>query len=200
VTRIACEEKGIDYELAPVMPHGPEVLGIHPLGKIPAMRHGDVLLGESRAICLYIDQAFAGPSLIPENVAAAARVEQWISIVMTHIDPLLIRRYAALYYFPKTPDGRPDRELIHAAIPEMRIQISMLERAVANGFLAGDCFSLADAYLVPVLFYMNLLPESRAMLVDSPRLLAYLERHLQRRSVAATTAPPFPGRELRIAS
>jgi hypothetical protein len=31
------------------MPHTPEIDAIHPVGKIPAMRHGDVVLAEPRA-------------------------------------------------------------------------------------------------------------------------------------------------------
>src|SRR6185312_11665841 len=51
VSRLACHEKGVTYTLVPVMPHTPEVDAVHPLGKIPALRHGNVTLAESRAIC-----------------------------------------------------------------------------------------------------------------------------------------------------
>ena len=93
VARIACIEKGVPYSLLPVMPHTPEVDEIHPFGKIPAMRHGDVTLCESRAITCYIDHAFAGPPLAPTDPVGAAQTEQWISLVNTHIDPLLVRQY-----------------------------------------------------------------------------------------------------------
>ncbi len=46
VARMACEEKGVSYELKPLQPHSPEVLAIHPFGKIPALRHGDFELCE----------------------------------------------------------------------------------------------------------------------------------------------------------
>jgi len=46
--RIACAEKGVPYKLIEARPHSPEVDAIHPLGKIPAMRHGEVTLAESR--------------------------------------------------------------------------------------------------------------------------------------------------------
>jgi glutathione S-transferase len=55
VVRMACEEKGVPYDLVPARPHSPEVDAIHPLGKIPAMRHGDIALCESKAIASYID-------------------------------------------------------------------------------------------------------------------------------------------------
>src|SRR5579863_930612 len=78
VVRMVCEEKGIDYELKPVPPHSPEVLAIHPFGKVPVMRHGDLVLCESKAIATYLARAFPGPQLIPAEPRLAAVTEQWI--------------------------------------------------------------------------------------------------------------------------
>jgi glutathione S-transferase len=197
VTRIVATEKGIPYELVSAMPHTALVGACHPLGKIPAMRHGEVTLGESRAICLYIDRAFAGPSLVPADVPHAAKVEQWVSIVCTHVDLLLVRQYVGAYFFPGTPDGSPDRNRIDPIMDSIRAQIAFLDDAVrTTGHLAGTTFTLADAYLVPILFYLRDLPESGAMLQQSRHLLAYLDRHLQRPSVKATIPPPMSSLEL----
>src|SRR5437660_539385 len=54
--------------------------------QIPVMRHGDVTLSESRAICFYIDQTFEGPPLAPRNPVKGGRTEEWISHVNTTID------------------------------------------------------------------------------------------------------------------
>src|SRR5580692_3641342 len=84
--RIACEEKGVAYKLSAIRPHTPDVDAIHPFGKIPVMRHGDVVLCETKAICSYVDLAFEGPPLIPRDPVGAARTEQWISLINTGID------------------------------------------------------------------------------------------------------------------
>jgi glutathione S-transferase len=64
VVRIACHEKGVPYTLLPVMPHTPEIEAIHPLGKIPALRHGDVVLAESRgSAVISITHSTGCPSL-----------------------------------------------------------------------------------------------------------------------------------------
>src|ERR1700691_276630 len=137
--RIACAEKGVAYSLVSVMPHTPEIKAVHPLGKIPALRHGDVTLCESRAICTYIDRAFDGPPLLPADPAAAARIEQWISIVGGAVDQLFLRQYFAAYLFPGTPDGSPNRAVIDAVLPKMEPMFAMLDRAVAaTGHLAGS--------------------------------------------------------------
>src|SRR5437763_538326 len=58
VVRMVCEEKGIAYELTPVPPHSETINAIHPFGKMPTMRHGDVELCESKAIATYLDRMF----------------------------------------------------------------------------------------------------------------------------------------------
>ena len=192
--RMALTEKGVPYTLTDVMPHTPEVVAIHPFGKIPAMRHGDVTLAESRAICGYIDRAFDGPALISADAAKAAETEQWVSIVNTTIDPLWMRQYLAAYIFPGTPDGAPNRPVIEAALPKMEKQFPVMDRAVANSYLAGDTFTLADMYFTPILYYMRRGPESAAMLEANANLKAYLERNLARPCVQATMPPPLPGK------
>jgi glutathione S-transferase len=195
VTRIACNEKGVPYTLIPERPHSPEVDAIHPFGKIPAMRHGDLTLCESRAICFYIDHAFVGPPLAPRDPVAGAQAEQWISLVNTTIDPLLVRQYLTSYFFPGTADGRPNRAIIDSLLPKMEAHFAVLDRGVAKtGHLVGDAFTLADINLLPILFYVDKLPESRAMLRRSANLDAYYRRHMARASVKETTPPPFPGR------
>jgi glutathione S-transferase len=194
VCRMACAEKGVSYKLTSTMPHTPEVDAIHPLGKIPVMRHGDVTLAESRAICCYIDRAFAGPALLPADIAGAARVEQWISLVNTAIDPVWVRQYLAAYFFPGTQDGSPNRSVIEAALPKMQLQMATMDRAVAQtGHLVGSSFTLADMNFLPILHYMNRMPESGAMLAANRNLKNYLDRHAARPSMLSTTPSSAPG-------
>jgi glutathione S-transferase len=131
--------------------------------------------------------------LAPRDPVAGAQVEQWISLVNTTIDPLLVRQYLAAY--PRTPDGRPNRATIDAVLPKMEEHFAVLDRAVAGtGHLVGDSFTLADMNLLPILFFTDKAPESRALLGGSNNLRAYYDRHQTRPSVKDTIPPPFPGR------
>lgn len=190
-TRIVCVEKGAPYVHVQLRPHTPEVQRISPFGLIPVMRHGDVQVFEARAICTYIDRVFPGPSLIPSEPVKAALTEQWVSAVTTSVDRLLMRQYVLKHATPGTPDGKPDRAAIDAALSLMPTQFSMLDRTVGTtGYLVGDAFTLADAYLLPILFFMTKLPESAEMLTNLTSLRSYFERHFNRASIRDTAPPP----------
>ena len=193
VCRILLEEKGVPYTHVAVMPHTPDVDAIHPLGKVPVMRHGDVTLCESKAICHYIERVFHGPTLTPDDTVEVAQMEQWISIVNTAIDPLWVRTYFREYVFPTGPNGTANREAIATALPRMKPQFDMLNCAVAGGHLVGSRFTLADAFLIPILYYMSKSPEASDLLADATHLDAYLRRHMDRPSVKATVPPHRPG-------
>jgi glutathione S-transferase len=193
--RIACEEKGVPYTLNPARPHSPDVNAISPFGKIPVMRHGDLALCETKAICSYIDLAFDGPPLLPRDPVGVARAEQWISMVNTGFDLMLVRQYLIAYFFSGLPDGAPDRARIEAALPKMHEQFALLDRELGTRqYLAGDSFTLADAFLLPIMHYMEKMPESGDLLKASPNVAAWYERMKARPSVKETEPPPMPGR------
>jgi len=188
--RMVCEEKGVPYEYKPERPHTPDVDAIHPFGKIPVMRHGDVTLCESKAIASYIDCVFDGPKVIPEDPRLGAQVEQWVSLGNVEFDKLMIRQYVVGYVFPKEP-GKPDMAAIGEVAEKMKKQVAVLDRAVAGtGHLVGDSLTLADINILPMLFYVNRFEEGKAMLGAAKNLSAYMERHFARDSFKKTAPPP----------
>jgi glutathione S-transferase len=190
VVRMVCEEKGVPYQHKAERPHTPDVDAIHPFGKIPVMRHGDLELCESKAIATYIDRVFDGPKVIPEDPKAAAKVEQWVSLGNVEFDKLMIRQYVVGYAFPKEP-GKPDMAAIGAAAEKMKPQVAVLDRAVADtGYLAGDGFTLADINILPMLFYVNRFEEGKAILGGAKNLSAYMERNFARPSFLKSAPPP----------
>jgi len=189
VVRMVCAEKGVPYELNPARPHSPDVDALHPFGKIPVMRHGDVTLCESKAIATYIDRVFDGPKVIPDDPKLAAQVEQWVSLGNVEFDKVMVRQYVVGYAFPKEP-GKPDMAAIGAAAEKMKPQIAVLDKAVASGHLVGDGLTLADINILPMLFYVNRFEEGKAMLGAAKNLSAYMERHFARPSFLASRPPP----------
>src|SRR4030081_950650 len=159
VVCMVCEEKAIEYVLTEKPLRAPEILAIHPFGKMPVLRHGDVELFESKAIATYLDRSFPGPHVFPSDPRLAALTEQWVSLVNTTMDRTLIRTYIVAYIAPKTSDGKPDREAIEAVMPAVREQLGILDRAVAGtGYLVADQFTFADINLLPILHRVGQFP------------------------------------------
>ena len=186
--RIVCEEKSIEYDYLPEPPRSPLVAAIHPLGKIPVLRHGDFTLAESWPIVAYLERLFPEPPMVQaETAALSAEIGQWVSIVATSVDPILVRKYAFAYFFPKTPDGSVDRAVADEALPRMEALIAMPDaRVAATGFLAADRFTFADALLLSTLVPVRQLPEGGRAIEAAPNLRRYLERHSTRASVVTT--------------
>ncbi len=65
--RIALHEKGLRYEMAPVVP------GMHPQGKMPVLVDGDVSVPDSSVICAYLERRHPSPALYPGDPADLAR-------------------------------------------------------------------------------------------------------------------------------
>jgi glutathione S-transferase len=190
VIRMVCEEKGIDHAFTEVLLGAPELAAIHPFGKMPILRHGDVELFESKAIATYLDRLFPEPFVLPSDPRLLALTEQWVSLVNTLIDRTIIRTYLFAYIAPGTPDGTPNRAVIDAVIPAMREQVAVLDKAVAaTGHLVGDRFTLADINLMPLLHRLKIPPEGAAALAAAPHLAAYYDRHASRPSFMLTEPP-----------
>jgi glutathione S-transferase len=195
VVRMVCEEKGIEYRLTERPLGAPEITAIHPFGKMPVLRHGDVELFESKAIATYLDRVFPGPHLFPSDPYLAALTEQWVSLVNTVMDATLIRTYLYAYIAPKTLDGKPDRQAIEAVMPAMRKQLGVLDMRVANtGYLVGNQFTFADVNLLPILDRVRLAPEGAEVLASNIHLAAYFEAHAARPSFLRTIPPAGPPR------
>ncbi len=191
--RLACAEKGVPHRLTPAMAHTPEVDAVHPIGRVPCLRHGAATLFESRAILAYIDRVLDGPRLTPADPRAAAALEQWVSLVVTTLEPLAIRKYLFGYMFPQTADKSPDRAQIDAAWPDLERLLGVIADAIDAGHIGAGSFSLVDAYLIPILFYLHNTPEAGRLIAESPALSAYLARAMALQSVRDTLPPPPPG-------
>lgn len=193
VVCLVCEEKGIDYALLETPLRAPALFAIHPLGKMPVLRHGDLTLFESKAIATYLDSAFPGPRLIPADPRRAALVEQWVSFVNTAVDRTVIRTYLYAYIAPKTADGSPDRAAIEAVLPELRQQVAVLDKAVAaTGHLVDAELTFADLNLLPLLHRLGQAPEGAETLAEARHLAAYYARHAARPSFQRTMPPAAP--------
>jgi glutathione S-transferase len=190
-----CEEKGIEYTLTETRLAAPELFAVHPLGKMPVLRHGDVSLFESKAIATYLDRVFEGPEMFPPEPVAAALTEQWVSFVNTVVDRTFIRTYLYAYISARLGNHEPDRNAINSVLPELHRQISVLDAAVERtGFLVGGRLTYADINLMPILHRLSQAPEGNVALGGAVHLSKYYEQHAKRVSFQRTSPPEGPPR------
>jgi glutathione S-transferase len=188
--RMGLAEKGVAFSLQRCGPHTPELLAVNPFGRIPALRDGEFGMFETSAILRYIDECFDGPSLLPGSIADRARCEQWVSATNAYLYDTMVRRYVLQYVFPRGENGQPDAGVIAAAVKEMPAQLAALDRACAGSdFIAGATVSLADLFIAPILAYVELMPEGKALLAAAPHLMRTQARVRERASFTATQPP-----------
>ena len=184
------EERHISYQLAALGVGGSkseEHLGRHPFGRVPVLEHGDFRLYETQAILRYANQLGSGPSLVPTEARAAARVNQVVGIVDWYVFPSATVGIAAERLFAPMFWGRPtDEANIAKALPTARTCIRELQRLKGSAeFVAGDCLSIADLMLAPQLEFLRATPEGTELLKGTS-LESWLTRMSLRASMQAT--------------
>lgn len=184
-TRIVAHARGVTLQHVPSEPHADDVLTINPLGKIPSLAHGPVRLSESIAIATYLDDLAPGPRLVPNDPIDKAMMMRWLSLVLAEYDLVLIRRLVFAYLFA-SPEG-VDRAAVEATLPRAEQLLDLLEASVPeSGYVAGGRFTLADAFLAPILHYTAATPEGQSLIEARPALGEYLARCSKHQSVQAT--------------
>lgn len=176
------DEKGVSHELDLIELGSPEHLALHPFGKMPAMRHGDLTLYETAAIAHYLDRAFDGPPLQPADATGQAQVIRWISMVNAYVFPVMNRFMKERLVRPAW-GVEPDAAFIASAREPLLLQMRLIDEGVREGgFLVGDRLTLADCFLFPHLLFFTRTPEGAALIRRAPAARDWLARLTERPS------------------
>ena len=163
----------------------PEFLALNPAGKLPVLVDGDLLLTESAAIQLYLAEKCPNKGLIPSALADRAQMYRWIFFLVTEIEPPLWR--IALHTRIYAENERLPQE-VALATRDCKRMIGVLEKHMqGRAFLAGDRTTVADFNAAYTLDWANV----AGMLVDAPRLRAYLKTMYARPKAPLTIAEGF---------
>uniref|UniRef100_A0A672H605 Glutathione S-transferase A-like n=1 Tax=Salarias fasciatus TaxID=181472 RepID=A0A672H605_SALFA len=127
-----------------------EVLALNPRGQFPTFKHGDIIVNESFAACLYLESQFKsqGTRLIPENPKEQALMYQRMFEGLTFYDKL---DWVIYYKWLVPEDERHDSALKRhkeALTTELKLWEGYLQNVAESSYLAGD-FSLADVVVFP---------------------------------------------------
>lgn len=145
----------------------PEYLAMNPLGEVPVLRDGEVVLADSTAILVYLALKYdSSGQWLPREPVAAAKVQQWLSHASGKIayGPAAARMVKVF--------GAP---LDH----ERATQIAARILGVLDGelkerrFALGDHPSIAD---IAAFSYIEHAPEGSVSLLPYPNVRAWLKR------------------------
>jgi len=180
IVRLVLTHKDVPYafhDLEEVMGK-PEHLALHPFDRVPILRHGDFTIYETSAIASYVDEAFSGPRLTPQDVRARGRMNQWISAVNSYYYPYMIYHVThERIVFPELGIA-PDEKVVEHALPKVELGLGALERELSRGndYLLGSDLTLADFFLLPSTFAFSLTDEGRKLYPKFPAFCRWRER------------------------
>jgi glutathione S-transferase len=176
------DEKGVSYDLSPLVYGSPEHLKLHPFGKMPVLQHGTHFLYETVAIAHYIDRAFDGPPLQPASVDQQAHVLRWVSIVNAYVFPIM-NKFTKERLVRPAFGFEPDKAFIASAEQPLKLQIRLIDEAAsASLFLVGNKPTIADSFLFPNLLFFERTPEGESLLAKASGATAWLARLCERPS------------------
>jgi glutathione S-transferase len=138
---IAARFKGIDLALeAPDGgPRGAALLALSPIGKIPVLVDGPLVLPESDVILAYLEDRFPNPTLFPGDAAQRANIRLLSRLMDT---------YSAPSFGPFVENNDP--AAIATAMGRIDQALGFIDHFRIDGeFASGPAFSAADCALIP---------------------------------------------------
>ena len=174
MVRWMLEECGADYDTVAVRfgadMKAPAYRAINPMGKVPALTHGDTVLTETVAIITWLAERYPEKAFIPA-AGSDARGEyyRWLCFAL-HLEYAAIDRKRAIENSEeqRTAIGYGDFDTAFAVLQE---------RLRGREYLIGDRFSALDLYYSGLLQWF--IQRAQVLPADSV-YLDYMNRHLAR--------------------
>ncbi len=175
------EEIGAPYELALVdMKAGrqrePEYLAINPMGKVPAIRHGDALVTEQVAIFIYLADLFPESGLAPAiGDPLRGPYLRWLAFYGSSFEPAVIDRAMK----------RDPAPLAMCPYGDYDTMLATLVGQLSKGpYILGETFSAADVLWGTSLGWTT----SFKLVPELPEITGYIARIGARPAIARARA------------
>jgi glutathione S-transferase len=142
IVRWMLEESGISYETQ-LLDYGttmkaPEYLAVNPMGKVPAITHGDQVVTECAAICAYLAEAFPEAGLAPAAEERAAYF-RWLFFFAGPLEAAVVNRSLGFEVLPE--------QQMMAGYGNFDAVVDAVEGMLANrDYITGSRFTAADVY------------------------------------------------------
>ena len=144
----------------------PEYLAINSMGKVPALRHRDVVISEVSAICTYLADEFPEAKLnIPVGDPRRGPYLRWMFFGPSVIEPAIIdRAYPRKETVRRATLGYGDFDTVMNVLAQAT--------AAADPYLFGEQFTAADVVIGSQLRWAMLFK----LIPERPEFVSYVER------------------------
>jgi glutathione S-transferase len=155
----------------------PEYLAINPMGKVPALKHGDTVVTEAAAICTYLADAFPTAGLnVPVGDARRGVYLKWLFFGPSCLEPAIIERA-----FPRK-EAPPRASLGFGDFDTVMNVLAMATRS-AKPYLMGEEFTAADVVIGSGLRWGSMFK----LIPERPEFTHYLGRLNERPALKRAT-------------
>jgi glutathione S-transferase len=143
IARWMLEEVGVGYEQV-IVEYGDEMksdayLSINPMGKVPAIKHGNSIVTECSAICAYLADVFPAAKLAP-NDEQKADYYRWLFFAAGPLESAVTNNNLGF--------NTDDEQQRMAGYGNYALTVDAVDKLLSNrDYICGDSFTAADVYL-----------------------------------------------------
>jgi glutathione S-transferase len=178
--RVLLEELGAAYELHVLNmkageQRGADYLKVNPMGKVPAVLHGDALITEQVALYIYLPDSFPKAGLAPTlDDPRRGPYLRWIAYYGSCLEPAVVDRFMKREAAPASmcPYGDYDT-MLNTLVGQLR----------GGPYILGERFSAADLLWGLSLRWMT----GFKLVPELPEIIDYVGRITSRPSVTRVT-------------
>ena len=172
IARFMLEEVGAPYD-EKIVAYGPamkaaEYRAINPMGKVPALRHGERTVTEAAAICAYLADAFPDAELAPPTVDRADYY-RWLFFFAGPVEAATVNHSMGWTTDDPMMKGRTGYGSLNTVLRTVEDHVSGRE------WIAGERFTAADVYCGMAVSWglqFGTMPENAALRAYADRVTA----------------------------
>ncbi len=167
------EEAGCPYRME-VKQFGPDMkspdyLAVNPMGKVPAIRHGNTVVTETGAILCYLADVFPAAKLAPPP-AERSGYYRWLFFVAGCCEPAMSNK--SVGWNPDTPELQ-----VRFGYGSYERTMETVAKAIeGRRYIAADHFTAADLYMASFLHWGMMF----GIIEKRPAFEAYIAPHIAR--------------------
>ncbi len=152
----------------------PQYRKLNPLGRVPTIVDGDIVMSESAAVCMYLADRYSYGNLAPklEDIKLRAEYTKWMVFSVGTLECVIARMFTHV----NTPE---ETKVTHQYVSQQCEILKMLMNPILEkqDYILPSGFSVADIMLAAVI------PGAQEYLVtNNPPILNYMKRLMARQA------------------